>query len=423
MSTRVRNASLLLSAIAICAMLAGCGSSGSTSANQFQSSQKPALAITTTSLPDGMASQPYTAHLQASGGSGSFTWKIASGFLPAGLSLSSAGDVTGTPTTIATSRFSVEVDDTAGATSSANLGIRVNGAIMPGALADAVLGQVYTAQLTATGGTPPYTWSAQTVAPTDFAIPDGLHMTTTGAISGIPADAGMKQLAVVISDSGSPALRVPAMIALNVKQPPLRIVTTVLPAARVDAPYAAQLAVVGGAPDVATTFLLTGGTLPAGLLMDAGGVIAGIPTALGTFTWSVRAANAGASADATVQMSVVTAADRNDAIATATPLSNGTFSASLSPYIDSKTGVANPDTDYFKLQAQGGATVTVEITAKRLDPPSPLDSVIEIVDTGGSRLRTCNNTEDDSQVLPIRPRPAVWRSATATSPSAAPARA
>ena len=53
MSTRLRNASLLLTAIAICAMLAGCGSSGSTSANQFQSPQKPALAITTTSLPDG----------------------------------------------------------------------------------------------------------------------------------------------------------------------------------------------------------------------------------------------------------------------------------------------------------------------------------------------------------------------------------
>src|SRR5438105_7162104 len=131
MSTRLRNASVLLSASAICAMLAGCGSSGSTSANQFQSPQKPALAITTTSLPDGMASQPYTAHLQASGGSGSFTWKIGSGSLPAGLSLSSAGDLTGTPTTVATSSFSLEVDDTAGASSSANLGIRVNGAIMP----------------------------------------------------------------------------------------------------------------------------------------------------------------------------------------------------------------------------------------------------------------------------------------------------
>src|SRR5205823_11631225 len=133
--------------------------------------------------------------------------------------------------------------------------------------------------------------------------------------------------------------------------------------------------------------------------------ISGTPTATGTFAWNVHAVSGSAAADATVQMSVVTAIDRNDAIATATPLSNGTFSASISPYIDSKTGVANPDTDYFKLQAQGGATVTVEITAKRLNPKNPLanplDSVIEIVDAGGTRFATCNNAEDDDPYLPI----------------------
>jgi hypothetical protein len=135
--------------------------------------------------------------------------------------------------------------------------------------------------------------------------------------------------------------------------------------------------------------------------MDPTGAISGIPTTSGKFSWNIRAASATGSANANVLMSVVTAADRNDAIATATPLSNGTFSASISPYIDPKSGVANPDTDYFKLQAQGGATVTIEITAKRLNPPSPLDSVIEIVDASGTRLHTCNNAEDDDATLPI----------------------
>ena len=381
-------------------MLAACGSSGSGNSNQFQASQKAALTITTTSLPDGLVSQSYTAHLQASGGSGTFSWKVASGSLPAGLSLSSAGDLTGTPTAVATSSFAVEVDDTAGASSSANFGIRVNGAIMPVALADAVMGEVYNGQLKATGGVAPYTWSAQNVAATQLALPDGLSMSSSGAVSGIPAAAGLKQLLVTISDSSLPPQSVPAVVTLNVKQPPLRIVTTALPSARIDAPYFAQLAVIG-AGDNPTTFSLTGGALPQGLAMDPSGAIAGTPTATGNFTWNVHASGAAGSANAKVQMNVVTAADRNDSIATATPLSNGTFSASISPYIDSKTGIANPDTDYFKLQAQGGATVTVEITAKRLKSPSPLDSVIEIVDASGTRLHTCNNTEDDDATLPI----------------------
>src|SRR5207249_3317802 len=162
------------------------GSSGSGNGNQFQASQKAALTITTTSLPDGMVNQTYSAHLQASGGSGVFTWKVASGTLPAGLALSTSGDLTGAPTTVATSKFS---------------------------------------------------------------IADGLPRTSSGAVSGIPAsDRFTQTLAVTISDSASPPQTVRAYIDLHVKWPPLHIVTTVLPSARVAMPYFAQLAAVGDEP-------------------------------------------------------------------------------------------------------------------------------------------------------------------------------
>ncbi len=50
----------------------------------------------------------------------------------------------------------------------------------------------------------------------------------------------------------------------------------------------------------------------------------------------------------------------------------------------------NPDSDYYLLTANPGATVTVEIKAQRLTPPSPLDSVLELVDANNNRLSLCD---------------------------------
>jgi hypothetical protein len=70
------------------------------------------LNINTISLPDGEVNAPYSQTLQASGGSGSYTWSTASGSLPDGLSLNpSTGVISGTPTTIGSSNFTVQVND------------------------------------------------------------------------------------------------------------------------------------------------------------------------------------------------------------------------------------------------------------------------------------------------------------------------
>lgn len=56
------------------------------------------LQITTTQLPAFSVGVPYSYQLQATGGSGSYLWKIASGTLPPGLTLSNTGVISGTPT-------------------------------------------------------------------------------------------------------------------------------------------------------------------------------------------------------------------------------------------------------------------------------------------------------------------------------------
>ncbi len=70
-----------------------------------------ALSITTTSLPPGSIGIAYAVTLQAIGGSPSYTWSI-SGSLPAGLSLlASTGQISGIPTTVGTSNFTAQAND------------------------------------------------------------------------------------------------------------------------------------------------------------------------------------------------------------------------------------------------------------------------------------------------------------------------
>ncbi len=71
------------------------------------------LTITTTSLPAITVGTPYNATLSASGGISPYTWSLGSGALPAGLTLSSAGVISGTPTAQGSFSFTVAVKDSA----------------------------------------------------------------------------------------------------------------------------------------------------------------------------------------------------------------------------------------------------------------------------------------------------------------------
>lgn len=82
--------------------------------------------ITTTSLPAGQVGAAYPATTLAStGGLAPKTWSLSAGSLPAGLSLSSAGALSGTPTTAATSTFTVKVVDANAAEATKQLSIVV----------------------------------------------------------------------------------------------------------------------------------------------------------------------------------------------------------------------------------------------------------------------------------------------------------
>ncbi len=85
------------------------------------------LMITTTELPIAFVGEPYSIDLHSTGGVPPFEWHLDVGELPAGLSLSQGGTISGTPTTEETSTFSVVLLAGRGAYATVHLDLRVVG--------------------------------------------------------------------------------------------------------------------------------------------------------------------------------------------------------------------------------------------------------------------------------------------------------
>ncbi|MEI6664775.1 MAG: Ig domain-containing protein [Chloroflexota bacterium] len=89
------------------------------------------LVITSASLPAGTVGSAYAQTLAASGGVAPYTWSVVGGGLPAGLTLGTAGVLSGTPTAAGTSTFTVSVADSASHTASVSLSLLVNTTTIP----------------------------------------------------------------------------------------------------------------------------------------------------------------------------------------------------------------------------------------------------------------------------------------------------
>src|SRR5258708_29639654 len=125
------------------------------------------LMITTTSLPNGNVCASYTAFITANKGGGSSldTWTIVSGKLPAGLTMATSYGiestvVSGTPTTVQTSAFTVQVQDSAGETATRAFSITIDKplplVITSPTPPPATVGTAYFTNLFANGGRPPH---------------------------------------------------------------------------------------------------------------------------------------------------------------------------------------------------------------------------------------------------------------------------
>lgn len=71
----------------------------------------PVITLSPASLPNGTIGTAYSQTITASGGTGPYSFSVTAGTLPAGLTLTSAGVLSGTPTTAATSTFTIRATD------------------------------------------------------------------------------------------------------------------------------------------------------------------------------------------------------------------------------------------------------------------------------------------------------------------------
>jgi hypothetical protein len=85
----------------------------------------PLVITTSGQLPGAIVGIPYAVNLEVTGGNGGNAWNIVSGALPAGLSMSAVGAITGSPTTPLAGAFTVAVTDALGATASKAMSVLV----------------------------------------------------------------------------------------------------------------------------------------------------------------------------------------------------------------------------------------------------------------------------------------------------------
>ncbi|RKH10358.1 hemagglutinin [Corallococcus sp. CA053C] len=271
---------------------AGTPDAGATDAGDVPDAGPPALALESTLLTEGIETQPYSASLQARGGTPPYTFN-ATGQLPAGFSLDTEGRLTGTPTRAGDAFLPVEVTDqgTPMKRASGNLLLRIRPLLRlagPGPLADVPLNRAYSERLSATGGQPPYRFALTS----GQSLPTGLTLSDNGSVTGTTAQQGTQDFRVEVTDSATPPQTATRVLSLTTVDAPgfVKCLSRAVPDGRVGTEYSYTLKTVGGSGTFAWS--VKSGELPPGIVLDTQqGLLSGTPTRADTFTFVIGIAD------------------------------------------------------------------------------------------------------------------------------------
>lgn len=258
----------------------------------------PTIAYAPPNPPAATVGAAYSQSLaSASGGAAPYTYAVASGRLPAGLSLASNGTLSGTPTAGGNFSFTVTATDSSSGTgpfsaSSGALTLTVNApaiAISPGSVPNPSVASAYSQALTASGGTAPYTYAISAGS-----LPAGMSLGSDGLLSGTPTAAGTFNLTVTATDSssgtgpyvGNRAYTITVNAPLITLGPASGTSFNGTVGAVLNLPFTAG----NGTAPYSYALVVNSGTMPAGLTFNASsGLLSGTPTTAGTVNFSVTA--------------------------------------------------------------------------------------------------------------------------------------
>ncbi len=248
----------------------------------------PPLAISgTCPLPPATVNAPYSVQFKAVGGATNLRWSLLAdpgGSLPAGLSLTTGGLYSGTPTSPGTTTFTVQLiattedgDQTVYNRCSLSVNPPQLSITNTCPLPPATVGSSYSQALRASGGRAPYLWS---LTPDSFPLPPGLFLSTSGNLTGTPQLNGAYPVTFHVSsnpaDGPTSAVKT-CNIIVNLPVVPFTSACSLAPATA-GVPYGQALTVNGGAPP----YLWTPLSLPLGLTLSQDGIISGIPQSTGS---------------------------------------------------------------------------------------------------------------------------------------------
>ncbi len=166
------------------------------------------ITLSPTTLPNETAGTTYSQTITASGGTAPYVFSVVSGAPPTGLTLSTGGVLSGTPTTTGSFTFTVIATDSLGCSGEQIYTIVINAAncpaitISPATLPAAALNVRYSQTITASGGTAPYLFSV-----TSGSLPPGLNLSSSGSsstlLSGTPTTPGSYTFTITATDASS----------------------------------------------------------------------------------------------------------------------------------------------------------------------------------------------------------------------------
>jgi hypothetical protein len=265
-----------------------CGSSNQQYTGTISAGCVP-VRILSADLPDPSQGIAYTFTILSSG-TGPKTWTLASGTLPAGLSLNgSTGVISGTPTVSGPYRFEIAVSNACGSDrveyDGVITGVCVSVAITSGDPPNPTVGVFYTFTFTATG-TGPRTWSVA-----GGSLPLGITLNSaTGVISGIPTTSAGYSWDIQVSNPCPSSANRATGVVVSAACVPVVITTPSIATPVIGVAYSASQSASGTAP---VTWSISAGALPTGLTLNTStGAITGTPTTPGAYTFTSTATNA-----------------------------------------------------------------------------------------------------------------------------------
>jgi hypothetical protein len=264
------------------------------------------LYISTVALTSGVLGTAYSQQMVSLLGTGAVTWRLRPGSaaLPPGLSISSSGLISGTPSVVGTYPVTIEATDAITAVAQRSFSLVVTGVaalqITTSSLPGGFIGTSYSQTLVATGGTG--TGKVWTLV--SGTLPTGIGLSSGGVISGTPTTAATYNFTVRVTDSGSnTTTRAFSIVVTNLN--PTITTASPLPGGGVGVAYSTTLAATGGTSPY--TWSVVSGALPAGLSLAAStGIISGTPTTVQAPSVVIRCTDAAARTnDKTFSLTIV----------------------------------------------------------------------------------------------------------------------